>query len=76
GSDREFAAAAEVWLGERGLSGITVVTPSGFDERYIDRLASEIWGSDREFAAAAEVWLGERGLSGITVVTPSGFDER
>ncbi|WP_136052968.1 D-alanyl-D-alanine carboxypeptidase family protein [Microbacterium sp. K36] len=35
GSDREFAAAAEVWLGERGLSGITVVTPSGFDERNV-----------------------------------------
>lgn len=35
GSDREFAAAAEVWLGERGLSGITVVTPSGFDARNV-----------------------------------------
>lgn len=35
GSDGEFAAAAEVWLGERGLSGITVVTPSGFDERNV-----------------------------------------
>jgi serine-type D-Ala-D-Ala carboxypeptidase (penicillin-binding protein 5/6) len=31
GSDQEFAAAAEVWLRERGLSDITVVTPSGFD---------------------------------------------
>lgn len=35
GSDREFARAAEVWLRERGLSGITVVTPSGFDERNV-----------------------------------------
>lgn len=35
GSDREFAKAAEVWLRERGLSGITVVTPSGFDERNV-----------------------------------------
>ncbi|QNA93753.1 D-alanyl-D-alanine carboxypeptidase [Microbacterium sp. Se63.02b] len=35
GSDREFAAAAEVWLRERGLTGITVVTPSGFDERNV-----------------------------------------
>ena len=35
GSDREFARAAEVWLGERGLSDITVVTPSGFDERNV-----------------------------------------
>lgn len=33
GSDAEFARAAEIWLRERGLSGITVVTPSGFDER-------------------------------------------
>lgn len=32
GSDREFAAAAERWLAERGLTDITVVTPSGFDE--------------------------------------------
>ena len=35
GSDQEFAAAAEVWLRERGLDGITVVTPSGFDERNV-----------------------------------------
>ncbi|MFJ6532822.1 D-alanyl-D-alanine carboxypeptidase [Microbacterium sp. NPDC091662] len=35
GSDREFARAAEVWLRERGLTGITVVTPSGFDERNV-----------------------------------------
>lgn len=35
GSDEEFAAAAEIWLRERGLSGITVVTPSGFDERNV-----------------------------------------
>ncbi|WP_341977217.1 D-alanyl-D-alanine carboxypeptidase [Microbacterium sp. LTA6] len=32
GSERAFADAAEVWLRERGLEGITVVTPSGFDE--------------------------------------------
>lgn len=32
GSDEQFARAAEEWLAERGLSGITVVTPSGFDE--------------------------------------------
>jgi D-alanyl-D-alanine carboxypeptidase (penicillin-binding protein 5/6) len=35
GSDREFAEAAAVWLRDRGLSGITVVTPSGFDERNV-----------------------------------------
>jgi D-alanyl-D-alanine carboxypeptidase (penicillin-binding protein 5/6) len=32
GSDEQFANAAAVWLRERGLGGITVVTPSGFDE--------------------------------------------
>ena len=32
GSDEEFADAAAVWLRERGLGGITIVTPSGFDE--------------------------------------------
>lgn len=35
GSDSEFAAAAEVWLRERDIEGITVVTPSGFDERNV-----------------------------------------
>ncbi|MFF1539316.1 D-alanyl-D-alanine carboxypeptidase family protein [Microbacterium sp. NPDC058269] len=35
GSEREFARAAEVWLRERGLTGITVVTPSGFDARNV-----------------------------------------
>ena len=33
GSDAAFAKAAEIWLRDRGLTGITVVTPSGFDER-------------------------------------------
>ncbi len=33
GSDREFAAAAETWLRSRGIGGITIATPSGFDER-------------------------------------------
>lgn len=33
GSERAFAAAAQVWLRDRGLEGITVATPSGFDER-------------------------------------------
>lgn len=35
GSDRQFAAAAETWLTERGLTDITIVTPSGFDERNV-----------------------------------------
>lgn len=35
GSERDFASAAETWLRERNLTGITVVTPSGFDERNV-----------------------------------------
>ncbi|MCT1480065.1 D-alanyl-D-alanine carboxypeptidase family protein [Microbacterium sp. p3-SID336] len=35
GSNAAFAEAAEVWLRDRGLTGITVVTPSGFDERNV-----------------------------------------
>lgn len=33
GSDADFAAAAEIWLRERGLEGITVVEPTGIDPR-------------------------------------------
>lgn len=33
GSDAQFATAAASWLSDRGLTGITIVTPSGFDER-------------------------------------------
>ncbi|WP_298037523.1 D-alanyl-D-alanine carboxypeptidase [uncultured Microbacterium sp.] len=32
GSDEQFADAAKEWLADRGLSDITIVTPSGFDE--------------------------------------------
>lgn len=35
GSDAEFAQAAATWLADRGQTGITVVTPSGFDERNV-----------------------------------------
>ena len=33
GTEAAFASAAQVWLRDRGLDGITVVTPSGFDDR-------------------------------------------
>lgn len=33
GSDRAFADAASTWLRDRGITGITIVTPSGFDAR-------------------------------------------
>ncbi len=32
GNDEQFARAAAEWLAERGLSDITIVSPSGFDE--------------------------------------------
>ena len=35
GSDQEFAQAAQIWLSSRGFTGVTVVTPSGFDERNV-----------------------------------------
>ncbi|MFB7249810.1 D-alanyl-D-alanine carboxypeptidase [Microbacterium sp. NPDC056234] len=40
GSDREFAAAAEQWLAARGLNDITVVTPSGRNDRNVASPAS------------------------------------
>ncbi|WP_144874876.1 D-alanyl-D-alanine carboxypeptidase family protein [Microbacterium sp. 1.5R] len=33
GSNAAFADAAQVWLRDRGLEGITIATPSGFDAR-------------------------------------------
>ncbi|WP_449409141.1 D-alanyl-D-alanine carboxypeptidase family protein [Microbacterium maritypicum] len=33
GSESAFASAATVWLRDRGLDGITIATPSGFDAR-------------------------------------------
>lgn len=33
GSNAAFADAAETWLSDRGLGDITIVTPSGFDDR-------------------------------------------
>lgn len=47
GSEEEFAAAAEVWLRDRGLDGITVVTPSGFDERNVATPAALIELAER-----------------------------
>jgi D-alanyl-D-alanine carboxypeptidase (penicillin-binding protein 5/6) len=35
GSDAAFADAAATWLSERGLTGITIKSPSGFDERNV-----------------------------------------
>ncbi|MFF3026917.1 D-alanyl-D-alanine carboxypeptidase [Microbacterium sp. NPDC057944] len=33
GSDKAFADAAATWLRDRGIQGITILSPSGFDER-------------------------------------------
>lgn len=35
GSEREFARAAEEYLSARGLEGVTIMSPSGFDERNV-----------------------------------------
>lgn len=35
GSNEAFADAAAIWLRERGLDGITIGTPSGFDKRNV-----------------------------------------
>lgn len=35
GSDAQFESAAATWLAERGLSDITILSPSGFDERNV-----------------------------------------
>lgn len=35
GSDRAFAEAAEQWLSERGIDGITLKSPSGFDDENV-----------------------------------------
>ena len=35
GSDAAFADAAAAWLSDRGISGITIKSPSGFDERNV-----------------------------------------
>jgi len=35
GSNGAFAEAAEEWLRDRGLEGITIKTPSGFDDRNV-----------------------------------------
>ncbi|MCS3443407.1 D-alanyl-D-alanine carboxypeptidase family protein [Microbacterium phyllosphaerae] len=33
GSESAFTSAAATWLRDRGLDGITIITPSGFDDR-------------------------------------------
>jgi D-alanyl-D-alanine carboxypeptidase (penicillin-binding protein 5/6) len=35
GSDAAFATAAATWLSDRGITGITIKSPSGFDERNV-----------------------------------------
>jgi len=35
GSDRDFAAAAESWLADNGIEGITLTTPSGFSRHNV-----------------------------------------
>lgn len=35
GSNAAFAVAAEKWLSDRGITGVTIKSPSGFDERNV-----------------------------------------
>lgn len=35
GSNAAFAEAADKWLGDRGITGVTLKSPSGFDERNV-----------------------------------------
>lgn len=35
GSDRAFAQAAAQWLSDRGIEGVTLASPSGFDKRNV-----------------------------------------
>lgn len=47
GSEAAFASAATVWLRDRGLDGITIATPSGFDARNTATPASLIALAER-----------------------------
>lgn len=62
GSDTAFASAAATWLGDRGLDGITIATPSGFDDRNT--------ATPESLVALAEVAMQNPVFAGI-VGTPS-----
>lgn len=77
GSPSAFTAAAEVWLRDRGLDGITIVTPSGFDDR--NRATPESLVALAELAMQNPVFAGIVGTPSVdlpgagTVVNTNGM---
>ncbi|MCI1018787.1 D-alanyl-D-alanine carboxypeptidase [Microbacterium sp. C5A9] len=62
GSNAAFADAAATWLSDRGLDDITIVTPSGFDDRNT--------ATPQSLVALAEIAMQNPVFAGI-VATPS-----
>ncbi|WP_258184311.1 D-alanyl-D-alanine carboxypeptidase family protein [Microbacterium foliorum] len=77
GSPSAFTAAAEVWLRDRGLDDITIVTPSGFDDR--NRATPESLVALAELAMQNPVFAGIVGTPSVdlpgagTVVNTNGM---
>nr|WP_201470834.1 D-alanyl-D-alanine carboxypeptidase [Microbacterium hydrocarbonoxydans] len=62
GSNAAFADAAATWLSDRGLDDVTIVTPSGFDDRNT--------ATPQSLIAVAEIAMQNPVFAGI-VATPS-----
>lgn len=77
GSPSSFTAAAAVWLRDRGLDDITIITPSGFDDR--NRATPESLVALAEIAMQNPVFAGIVGTPSVdlpgagTVVNTNGM---
>ncbi|MEV7610599.1 D-alanyl-D-alanine carboxypeptidase [Microbacterium sp. NPDC089320] len=77
GSPSAFTAAAAVWLRDRGLDDITIITPSGFDDR--NRATPESLVALAELAMQNPVFAGIVGTPSVelpgagTVVNTNGM---
>ena len=77
GSDSAFTSAAATWLRDRGLDGITIITPSGFDDR--NRATPESLVALAELAMKNPVFAGIVGTRSVdlpgagTVVNTNGM---
>lgn len=77
GSESAFTAAAATWLSDRGLDGITIVTPSGFDDR--NRATPESLVALAELAMRNPVFAGIVGTPSVdlpgagTVINTNGM---